>query len=642
MGLDNSIRCHGTVEETEKLVLQAGCLSMIYDRGCIRHVSVQHNEIVRMIYFAVRDKDWITIGPEISDEKFDIHKTSFIIDLKCRFRSGDSLFRASINIKGRNDSTISYSFKGTAQTSFSKNRIGLCVLHPIEGCSGKTCLITHSNAPVQLTSFPLRIMPYQPFTDLKSIQWEENKYKIGLSFHGDIFETEDQRNWTDASFKTYSTPLSLPFPVILQPDEQINQTVEFKLSGGISKTINKYTECRIDLDFNRVHIIPAIGISKSTRTSGMTRSEIRILNKLQFDHYRADLYLFEANWKKKMEEAIREAKDMNIPIVFGLFFSDDYIAESADFVKLFPGKETRPNALIIFHKNKKATSDVLLEALAPGFRLAFPDTKIGYGTNANFAELNRNRPVTDQFDFLSYSIHPQEHASDNLTLIENLGAQKDTVETARCFAKNKGIWISPVTIKRRFNANTENYEQPHNKNEYPTQVDSRLMSLFGAFWTVGSLKYLIQSDIESLTFFETTGERGIIQGEFNSQWPELFPSVKGMIFPVYFILKFVLKNKGYRVISSKSSNPLIIDSLILTDGEILKIILANFTSDFRKAIVSGCRGDFTMIQLDSKSYHFAVSNPNWLENSRKKTLPSDQSLPLEPYSVSFVESKLIK
>ena len=29
---------------------------------------------------------------------------------------------------------------------------------------------------------------------------------------GDVFEMEDQRNWTDASFKTYCTPLRQPFP----------------------------------------------------------------------------------------------------------------------------------------------------------------------------------------------------------------------------------------------------------------------------------------------------------------------------------------------------------------------------------------------------------------------------------------------
>ena len=33
-----------------------------------------------------------------------------------------------------------------------------------------------------------------------------------VAFDGDIFEMEDQRNWTDASYKIYSTPLRLPFP----------------------------------------------------------------------------------------------------------------------------------------------------------------------------------------------------------------------------------------------------------------------------------------------------------------------------------------------------------------------------------------------------------------------------------------------
>ena len=34
-----------------------------------------------------------------------------------------------------------------------------------------------------------------------------------LALEGDIFEMEDQRNWTDASFKTFSTPLRIPYPV---------------------------------------------------------------------------------------------------------------------------------------------------------------------------------------------------------------------------------------------------------------------------------------------------------------------------------------------------------------------------------------------------------------------------------------------
>jgi len=40
--------------------------------------------------------------------------------------------------------------------------------------------------------------------------WRRPRWTI--SFEGDVFETEDQRNWTDASFKTYCPPLRLPYP----------------------------------------------------------------------------------------------------------------------------------------------------------------------------------------------------------------------------------------------------------------------------------------------------------------------------------------------------------------------------------------------------------------------------------------------
>ena len=38
---------------------------------------------------------------------------------------------------------------------------------------------------------------------------------------GETFETEDQRNWSDASFKTYGTPLHLPFPVEVEEGTRV-------------------------------------------------------------------------------------------------------------------------------------------------------------------------------------------------------------------------------------------------------------------------------------------------------------------------------------------------------------------------------------------------------------------------------------
>ncbi len=72
----------------------------------------------------------------------------------------------------------------------------------------------HIRTTVQLLSrFPEEISPHQPFRDIRAMHWKiTDSMEAHLYFEGDVFETEDQRNWTDASYKTYSTPLDQPYP----------------------------------------------------------------------------------------------------------------------------------------------------------------------------------------------------------------------------------------------------------------------------------------------------------------------------------------------------------------------------------------------------------------------------------------------
>src|SRR5439155_6344735 len=48
---------------------------------------------------------------------------------------------------------------------------------------------------------------------------------VRFDFEGDLFEMEDQRNWTDNSFKTYCTPLALPWPKDAHAGQKISQKV---------------------------------------------------------------------------------------------------------------------------------------------------------------------------------------------------------------------------------------------------------------------------------------------------------------------------------------------------------------------------------------------------------------------------------
>jgi hypothetical protein len=101
---------------------------------------------------------------------------------------------------------------GAALSDFQKNRIGFCVLHPIRECAGKTATTFHSDGSMSQFIFPEQISPTQPVKNVKSMIWEAAPgIKARLDFSGDIFEMEDQRNWTDASFKTYCTPFGKAF-----------------------------------------------------------------------------------------------------------------------------------------------------------------------------------------------------------------------------------------------------------------------------------------------------------------------------------------------------------------------------------------------------------------------------------------------
>jgi len=382
-----------------------------------------------------------------------------------------------------------------------------------------------------------------------------------------------------------------------------------------------------------------IGIGQSSRPEPLSDKEIQILKNLRFDHYRADLYLFSAGWRRRADLALLEAARLEYSLELAVFFDDDFMNQLPGFINWITSVNHLINTIIILHKSQASTPDSLLNNIGPLIRKALPDVKITSGTNANFRQLNKARPDYALADYICYSIQPQEHAGDNITLVENLQAQSYTVQTANQFAKGKEIWISPVNIQRRFNANIENYEQPFPGNTFPSQIDSRLMSLFGACWTMGSIKYLSEAGIKGVTFFESVGERGIFQGDLPSKWPEEFPSFRGMLFPVYFIFRYLLECKSYKVIKSNSSQPLKVISIVLSNGQDSKMILVNFSSEPQKVNFRNSYegSSFKIKQLNADTFIDAVINADWLEAAQIISIQTKEELLLSSYSINFID-----
>jgi len=234
--ISDSIRLYGTDEPVEPLrVLQAGPLTAELETGNLRHIRYHGHEMIRAVSFVVRDKNWGTYAPQIVHLEFHEEPEAFRVSYEATVRKNEQELRYSAAIEGKSDGSLRFSGKGTAISDFVTNRTGFVVLHPIEGVAGAACTIEHVDGTIEETRFPLLIDPVQPMTALRAITHEFLPgLKVNCRMEGDTFEMEDQRNWTDASYKTYVRPLALPWPYVITKGEEIDQTVTLTVSDTAS------------------------------------------------------------------------------------------------------------------------------------------------------------------------------------------------------------------------------------------------------------------------------------------------------------------------------------------------------------------------------------------------------------------------
>src|SRR5690606_37304554 len=126
-------------------------------------------------------------------------------------------------IKGGADGRVSFRITGHAIEEVITTRAGFCILHPASA-AGLPCSVRHSDGSVEDTAFPDKIAQHQPLFDVSAITHQPAPgLRVTVEMAGDVFETEDQRNWTDASFKTYCRPLSKPYPYTLEKGSSFEQ-----------------------------------------------------------------------------------------------------------------------------------------------------------------------------------------------------------------------------------------------------------------------------------------------------------------------------------------------------------------------------------------------------------------------------------
>src|SRR6185436_3334751 len=229
------VRLFGTDEPVNKpKILTAGPVTAELDAGNLRHIRVAGVEVIRAISFIVRDKDWGTYNPIISDLRIKEADGKFEVSYDAVAKDERQEFRYRTTIVGTPRS-ITFRGEGEAVTDFLTNRTGFVVLHPIAGVAGKAAEIEHTDGRIVHGKFPEQIDPVQPMMNLRSVTHEAAPgLKVTCRMEGDTFEMEDQRNWTDASYKTYVRPLALPWPYTLSAGTRLEQSVSLTVTGTAS------------------------------------------------------------------------------------------------------------------------------------------------------------------------------------------------------------------------------------------------------------------------------------------------------------------------------------------------------------------------------------------------------------------------
>ena len=148
---------------------------------------------------------------------------------------------------------------------------------------------------------------------------------------------------------------------------------------------------------------------------------------------------------------------------------------------------------------------------------------------------------------------------------------------------------------------------------------------------------MAESQVSAVTYFETLGRRGIMQGEHAPLLPDKFSTVKGMKFPVYWVLYSLLQDKDIQLRQTTSSHPHRLDGLAWETGDKKYIFLANYQPDIVKVKLpnSFLRHEQKVLNEDS----FKMLALNFDQFVAAPWSEGDPMPVLSPYSVLLLRAK---
>ncbi|GBD44186.1 hypothetical protein HRbin40_01670 [bacterium HR40] len=640
MELAPDILRYGTAEPAEPgETLLVGPLSFTLSATAVRGLAWRGHELLRGIDFVVRDEHWGTYRPQLRLLARRIERDRLQLRLAGEVAEGALAFILEIAASATGE--LHCRAEAMAQRDFRTNRTGFVVLHPVHEVAGAPVTIAHADGAIERSHFPELVAPHQPFLAIAGIRHEPVPgLVVDCRFAGEVFEMEDQRNWTDASFKTYCRPLAWPFPFTIGAGERVGQAVTVAVDGDApARPVRAAPTVRSGP--RTAETVPAIALALE---AGWTAPEpaIPALRALSASSLLARVDLSN-DAETALAAAATTAKALGLPLELELVTPDD-----ADLDGLLGEVSRRVRAASLPLRSVVALPAAYLESYQPfgqwpqgaspevataAARRAFPGIPVGSGMLTNFAEFNR-RPPRPPFDFATHATCAIVHAADDRSVVETLECLPHVFRSARARIGQAGYRLGLVAIGARSNPyGTRTVDNPRQLRIPMAHVDPRQRGLFAAAFAVAATARTAGFAIDRLALAAPCGPFGCIYRR--APWPQpgydaLAASRDVLVFPLYHALRWLARAAGKTRMAVDVDEPGRIAALAFADDAGLSLLLAHLGACRTTVRLPGLRG--TARILDEHSALAAICDPDWSVTAA--AVPFAQELDLAPWAVA--------
>ena len=480
--------------------------------------DLQHRgvTVLRAIRFVTRDHDWRTADDTVLRRtvvvRADVPSARIRIEASSAY-DGVEVLRWAVDVV-LDGATVHVDAVATTTRAFRRNRVGLVVLHP-PTLAGRPFLVRHTSGPPTAHRYPTWTAPHQPATDVVGYEWSVDGIDVDVSLAGDGFEMEDQRNWTDASYKTYSTPLSEPFPVAMPAGTVVRQAVSVQCGpGGTASPAPSLAALDGPAPGTRVVPGPTLQLLAGSAPAAARPDDVALLAGLPV---LVEPVLADPDIDAVLASARRDAGGAPLDVRF-VTDDPDGLRAAIDAV-LASGSVVRIGAV---DPGSHVTTRSLQRALRDAAR-AHPGLEVVAGTRAHWTELGRTLDLFADWDGpLSFSVTPQMHDRTRAQVRESLRMQRWVAMSASRAAAGRPLHVGPVTLRPRFNAVATSPRRVvtdataatgYGPEFVPDATDPGQHTAAAGAWFAASVAALSVPGVASITLAEAWGPRGVVAAD---------------------------------------------------------------------------------------------------------------------------------